>query len=460
MFAFSDRRERRVEPASAGRFARSRIGSFGFPGPHPVRPSVHSGQPFDSGGTVATSVMLSTPDSTALSITGDLDIAINTAHAYFYAFTSIFSKWSFTTASQNSWILYRTTNATTYVFNWYDAGGSSRGVSFNVGSTFTVGTNYWFRVTLDVDNGAGGHAATLWYAPDSDELPTTWTQVATGNAGSFTTTVRATAASVVVWGEDSGYARWGYGGVFRDAVIRNGIAGTVVARCRARDIPDNRATSWQSRTTSETWTMSVRNGRPVADATATAVVACDGDSLTTGYAASVATASYPAVMASALAGRPSVLNLGRPGDTTTIASTQSYKATAAYRPDAPCVYVLWLGTNDMTTAGGAASGATVWAALRTRAAARRAEGWKVVLCTTIPRTDSGSTNHVTEYPKLNALMLAQGAEVADAVVDLTADPRLMTTTDGTYFNADRVHLTDAGYAVVAEMVAPVVNRFL
>ena len=50
------------------------------------------------------------------------------------------------------------------------------------------------------------------------------------------------------------------------------------------------------------------------------------------------------------------------------------------------------------------------------------------------------------------LIRANWATYADALADLGANANLQNSANLTYFNADGVHLTDAGYAVVTSII--------
>lgn len=111
------------------------------------------------------------------------------------------------------------------------------------------------------------------------------------------------------------------------------------------------------------------------------------------------------------------------------------------------VIVIWGGVNDS-----ARTAQAIYDDLIAYCAARKAAGWhKVVLCTEIDAVVAGWT---AKYQALNALIAANHG-LADQVADLGADSRLQNNADTTYFLGDGVHLTAAGYAVVAEIVAPV-----
>ena len=107
--------------------------------------------------------------------------------------------------------------------------------------------------------------------------------------------------------------------------------------------------------------------------------------------------------------------------------------------------VIWGGIND----NGASTAQQIYDNLAAYCRARKAAGWnKVIVCTEIDSTAAGWT---AKKNTLNGLIAADHSW-ADAVADLGADARLQNASDATYYT-DGTHLTAAGYAVVAGIVA-------
>ena len=196
------------------------------------------------------------------------------------------------------------------------------------------------------------------------------------------------------------------------------------------------------------------------------LVQCVGDSLTYGTGSSNrATLSYPAQLATALGSSVDVSNLGVFGRALGPASTSStmlnVEATQELARVSGCrpanVIVLFAASNDIREGRSAAA---CWADVQTYCAAARAAGSKVVLCTTITRGDDFSAGVESVRVAFNALVRAGAASICDALVDLDGDARLQNSANLTYFDPDTVHLTDAGFAVVASLVAPAVSAQL
>ena len=118
--------------------------------------------------------------------------------------------------------------------------------------------------------------------------------------------------------------------------------------------------------------------------------------------------------------------------------------------------VVWLGTNDVV---GGVTAATMLASTTQYINKMIANGCtKFIVLPIIPRVGiSGST--LTQAQNYNAslsTLSVPGASIR--FVDLVSDPRLDDYTDLTYYGADQIHLTVAGYAVVAELVKPKIDE--
>lgn len=183
----------------------------------------------------------------------------------------------------------------------------------------------------------------------------------------------------------------------------------------------------------------------------------EGDSLTVGYPGA-SDASYPAQLGTLLTavGRAYPYS-NRAASSETIvdmlASAETDAVDATYDAAVANIAVLWSGTNDLFHTSDSA--ATIYANLTTWVQGRQAAGFRVIVLTPMPSDHVGVPgDYETRRVALNALINANSAG-ADAVVNLDADSRLTDPADATYF-ADRLHLTTAGYAVVAALVQPAI----
>ena len=191
---------------------------------------------------------------------------------------------------------------------------------------------------------------------------------------------------------------------------------------------------------------------------------CAGNSLTSGtnstggptQTTSVTGTNYPSVLWSLLgANNYDVRTDAFPGRTT----DQMLSGTPAFgdlfwlpaaQPKNICV--AWEVTNTLATS---ASSAAAYDKIVAYCKARQARGYKVVVATCLPRLGSYAGFGV-DYLAVNGLIRDNYASFADGIADVASDSRLKDPTNLTYFAADQIHLTDAGYAIVAGIIAPVV----
>ena len=190
----------------------------------------------------------STPDSAAVSITGDIDIRVKVAMDDWTpaAIAGLSDKRG--AAGDRSWY-WRLVTTGFMDFRW-SVDGTAETV---IGTTAAVGASdgqvLWMRVTLDVNNGAGGNDVKFYTSSDG----VIWTQL-----GATVTTAGVTSIF------DSS-AAWGIGdinaiaGKVYSAELRNGIDGPVVARFDA-SLMSPRQTSAQM-PTGEVWTIN-QSGTP------------------------------------------------------------------------------------------------------------------------------------------------------------------------------------------------------
>lgn len=184
----------------------------------------------------------------------------------------------------------------------------------------------------------------------------------------------------------------------------------------------------------------------------------DGDSLTDGYNVSEATQSYPAICCHTL---PSV--------SYTSVAVSGWKLTqleadAATRVD-PLLstngdqqsLIVWAGINDITMDG--ASGQTVLDRLTTYCNSRRAAGWQKIITCTLTNQKYNLTYDANRL-EFNTLLRTNWASISDSMIDLQAIDVLADPDDTTYFNADKLHLSAAGYAAVGSAARSAIDALL
>lgn len=185
------------------------------------------------------------------------------------------------------------------------------------------------------------------------------------------------------------------------------------------------------------------------------LILCDGNSLTRGFNLT-APESYPSQLLALMGGaayiQDTYINRGVDGQTTADMLVDAATEIDAKRSKwADAAVVCWEQTNDIGAAG--ATGVTAYDNIVTYCTDRRTAGFKVVVMTCIARGDAGWTGTMeTHRTTSNQSIRDNWATFADGIVDLALDSRFTNPLNTTYFQADKIHLTAAGYAVVAALV--------
>ncbi|MEU5769793.1 hypothetical protein ABZ782_28150 [Streptomyces asoensis] len=239
----------KVNPAVRGRYSDGNPLSdlYGYIGRNtPVRVHLPAGTARleldgDPGGSV------STPHAAALNITGDLDIRaeLDVDMTLTTGNLGILGKWG-PTDPERSWFLrYYDGNLT---FIWLDSGAVVR-------SAFIAVELYGgaaLRVTLDVDNGAGGYTIRFYQA---DSISGPWTQLYTDLTAPGTTSLQATTSALRIGPSDATTTppRTPFVGAATRFQVRSGIDGTLVADADFRGLADGAAGFTDS--VGRTWTV-------------------------------------------------------------------------------------------------------------------------------------------------------------------------------------------------------------
>ena len=182
----------------------------------------------------------------------------------------------------------------------------------------------------------------------------------------------------------------------------------------------------------------------------------DGDSLTRGLGASTPGGTYVSQVAPLLGPGWETRNLGIGGQ-----MTMDVLADAATQIDSQFdaslnanVVCLWIGSNDIWQQLPANE---TYARIVEYSEDRQAAGFKVVVGSVMPRNLTPYAQ--TQRQELNALLREHWQEFADGFADFAAEPRLQNYLDTDYF-ADKVHPTDAGYAIVAPIATAAIQQAL
>ncbi|WP_393057746.1 hypothetical protein [Streptomyces sp. LN549] len=185
----------------------------------PVRVSVPGSESYLAlDGT--TSGVATTPDVAALDIVGDIDIRVEaTADWYAAGSQALTGKW-ITATSQKSYLL-RIADSTV-ILNWSADGATTLFASQPLPA---LPRRAALRATLDVNNGAGGFTATLYWA---ESLAGPWTVIGAPFSAAGVTSVYAGTAALELAPLAATSVTPLRGRIHR-AEVRNGIGGTVVA---------------------------------------------------------------------------------------------------------------------------------------------------------------------------------------------------------------------------------------
>jgi lysophospholipase L1-like esterase len=122
----------------------------------------------------------------------------------------------------------------------------------------------------------------------------------------------------------------------------------------------------------------------------------------------------------------------------------------------PNVIVFHGGDNDIRLGNDAAH---TYAVFTSYVSLAHAQGWKVVVSTELRRFDFPPAKEA-QLEAYNDRLRDNKAH-ADAVVDLDAEPKFAEVayrSDPAVFSKDRIHPSDGGYAILADMLAPAVKR--
>lgn len=201
------------------------------------------------------------PDSAALDITGDIDVAVDVDFHDLVGRRGhiLLSKYNGGASNQRSWC-FTTTITRQLQLIWSTDGTSTNRIFATCPVQINPTGRVQYRVTLDVNNGSGGWTASFYVGTGTD-VSGPWsllgTTSGTGTTSIFASTARVecgTVTNAASWltflnGTDSDpFVGWFYG-----ATIRNGIGGTLVAFMNAYQQTAG-TTSWTD-TVSNTWTV-------------------------------------------------------------------------------------------------------------------------------------------------------------------------------------------------------------
>lgn len=174
---------------------------------------------------------VSTPDSSALDITGDLDVQVKVA----------MTDW--TPAASESILLSKTASDSYTLnllstgvlrFQWVTSAVATLFSDSTVATGITDGATKWVRVTLDVNNGASGNTTTFYTSDDG----TNWTVLGSPVVKAGTTDIRATTGPLNI-GAYGASGTLPAAGTFYRAIVKSGIDGYAVFDADFTQVPAN-----------------------------------------------------------------------------------------------------------------------------------------------------------------------------------------------------------------------------
>ncbi len=169
---------------------------------------------------------VSAPDAARLDVTGDIDIRADVA---LDDWSNSSGKFTAKLGDAYEFMLNGTTRGLRIA--WFESGGALRIRNSSTALPVSNGQRLQIRVTLDVDNGAGGHTVTFYYRTDTTPslaVHTGWTQLGTPVIFSGVSSIRA-GTSAIALGAHVGGTKEFWAGNYYQAAIFDGIAGTAAA---------------------------------------------------------------------------------------------------------------------------------------------------------------------------------------------------------------------------------------
>lgn len=189
------------------------------------------------------------------------------------------------------------------------------------------------------------------------------------------------------------------------------------------------------------------------------IVAC-GDSLSSGtnstggatQVISVSGTNYPSRLWNAVQSKYIVRTDAYPGRTLTqaLSESPSFTDVMVTPGKGKQIALVWLGTNTLATDRLDQKAKTQ---LAQYCIARKNAGFDhVVVMTCLPRLDTGQAAFETNRSSLNSYIRSNYLSFCDGYIDLDTIPQLSDPNNTTYYAADKVHLTDTSYQLVANAV--------
>lgn len=190
---------------------------------------------------------ISTPDSAAVDIVGDIDLRMRLSMTDWTPAAISYLLTKFTTGGQISYLL-SVTAAGALQLEWSTDGSAVSTATSTVATSVADGAVKWVRCAVDVDD--GGVYKVYFYLSDDG---VNWTQLGATVTGGATTSFFSSTSNINISGYGDGLTNPFAGRCYR-AEIRSGIDGAAVAVFDAADAkPGDRVV--RSKSTGELWTL-------------------------------------------------------------------------------------------------------------------------------------------------------------------------------------------------------------
>jgi len=122
-------------------------------------------------------------------------------------------------------------------------------------------------------------------------------------------------------------------------------------------------------------------------------------------------------------------------------------------------YIMEGGQGDLDSLFGAATGATTYARMVAMADTAAGAGYTYLIGCTVPPSTSLTSGEETERLAYNALIIANGDDTFDSIVDLANTPGLDDNLDTDYYS-DGIHWTNLGAQLAADTIGPAVTALI
>lgn len=201
----------------------------------------------------------STPDNAAIDVTGDLEIILELQPYGIDGLFWIAGKYNFT-SNQRSWIVFAQSSSTSPSFyrlglEWSTDGTAANARAATTDFNLAFHDKMFIRITLDVNNGAGGCTINFYQARNLGE---DWVLIKSVVGAGTTSVFNSTAPIYLAANPDPANALFNFIGKIHTFQLYNGISGTLVADAQFKEL-DPGTTAWTD-SVGRSWTIDPDEG--------------------------------------------------------------------------------------------------------------------------------------------------------------------------------------------------------